>query len=244
MPRPPRLIAELVVLTKSWGWSLHDLAHELGVSYSTLKFYRAGTRDLTMPVYGRIAKRFGEQHREIKDLCWIYATTLGAPELADTADDAARNLRAADAHVLRAYVERFGAESIHGGRGLFLVADDAKPLTSAVAFLRALFSRADVKVVVLAANRVPSAGEQRDALAAPLLIVERVDFLHSYNGDLIRRRADLLRPTVVTSREPLAKTTTDPYLRRIFLSVMRTVPLTTLSAETAPIPSSPSHVAA
>ncbi len=243
MPRPPRLITELVTLTRSWGWSLHDLAHELGVSYSTLKFYRAGTRDLTMRVYRRIATRFGEEHRHIKDLCWHYATTSGAPDdVADAVETAARDLRAADLHVLRTYVERFGTESIHGGRGLFLLADHAQPLTAAVGFLRAVFASANVKIAVVRADRSPSAADQRDALAAPLLLLERVDFVHDANVELLVRRADLVRPTIVTSMEPPAATK-DAYLRRILMSTMRTV---TLSAITPahPSPSPMSHARA
>lgn len=239
MPRPPRLIAELIALTRSWGWSVRDLAREIDVSYETLKHYRAGRRELTMRSYSSIASVFGERHPHIKHLAWQYACTLNAPDVADPAATAATVLRAADIHVLRMYVERFATESVHGGKGLFLVGDNPQMLTAAVALLSALIAATDVKVCVLRADRAPSASEQRDALAAPLLIIERVEFLCDGTADLVRRRADLLRPTVATSLQP-PSAIADAYLRRIFLSVMRTLALGA-AAETTPALDPSSH---
>src|SRR3954468_8129825 len=64
--RPPRLITELLALTASWGWSVADVARELGVDESTILHYRAGRRGLTTRTLARIVVRFGE-HRLTRD---------------------------------------------------------------------------------------------------------------------------------------------------------------------------------
>lgn len=217
---PPRLIAELIALTSADGRSLSELARDLEIDETTLMQYRSGRRPISMRSYARIVRRFGD-HRLIRDLAFHYAgveyhagkraESLSSPE----------SLSAPVERVLRRYAENFAEETLHGGRGLYLAGPD-RDLTNACRFLVDLFAAARVALCRLRADRKPSASEMRDALAAPLFIVERVDFARTEVLDLVRRRSELMRPTVVSSTRS-AEGAADPYIRRIFMSAMRLV---------------------
>lgn len=224
MPRPPRLIAELVSLTRPLGWTLRDLARELNVSEVTLHQYRSGRRPLSLPTMATIAERFGT-YREIKDLAWMYLRDYHQLERVEPSVIWAV-LPAAVARTLTRYIEHFAEETVRGGRGLFLIADTAVLLTASVALLRAGFAKAGIEIAVLRADVTPGASELRSSAAAPLLVVERVDYVSAVVTDIVRRRADLLKPVVATSmRAPDALP--DDYLRRIFLSLTRRIDLRT-----------------
>jgi transcriptional regulator with XRE-family HTH domain len=223
MPRPPRLIAELLALTRPWGWTLKDLARELGISEVTLGQLRSGRRRVSFNTFSHIVDRFGE-NTLIKGVAWQYARDYYKPDEKPPAIAAPANLPAAATHVLRRYVEGFADELTHAGRGLFVVSGDTALLTSAVTYLRHAFDAKDVRVTVLRADQEPAAADRRMALVAPLLIIERVEFLHAVVADLLRQRDDILRPVVVTSTaEP--ESSGDEYLRRVFLTRMRRVDL-------------------
>ncbi|MFZ2492849.1 MAG: helix-turn-helix transcriptional regulator, partial [Thermoanaerobaculia bacterium] len=146
MPRAPRLIAELIQLTRPLGWTLRDLARELKVSEVTLQQYRSGRRTISMSTMATIAERFGT-YREIKDLAWMYLRDYHHREVAPRTA-VPEDLPPSCARSLVRYVEHFAEETIHGGRGLFLVADTALPLTAAVRFLRTRFETAGIEVAV------------------------------------------------------------------------------------------------
>jgi hypothetical protein len=221
--RPPRLITELIALAQEWGWSTADLARELGVHRTTLLHQRSGNHALQTSMLARIAKRF-RNDRTIRDLVWHYLTvefeegTHGTdiPPLPRVPDRAAASLRA--------YLARFSEESIHGGRGLFLVSADSALLTATSQWLQHAFTDHRIDVCALRADRPVSVSESRFALAAPVLLVERVDFLRESATDLIRRRADLVRPMVATSMQP-PSAIADAYARRIFTSTTRLLDL-------------------
>jgi hypothetical protein len=240
--RPPRLITELLALTASWGWTVADLARELEVDESTILHYRAGRRGLTTRTLARIVVRFGE-HRMTRDLVWHYLMTecVEAPDAEGTLA-APKGLLPALEQALRTYAERFAEESVHAGRGLYVVSDAAAPLSAALHFLQAAFADKKIRACAIRADRTPTAAESRLALALPLLIVERMDFACDAVKDIVRRRADLARPTVLTSmQEP--DVATDTYLRRVFVSTMRRIDAHT-SAPTTPsstVPSRPTH---
>lgn len=230
-PRP-RLIAELVTLTRPWGWTLPDLARELHVSLSSLNQYRSGRRALSMETFGRIAERFGE-YRIVRDAAWEYARAFHAPVVAASVD-AADTLPIPVARALARFVERFPEEALHGGRGLFLIARDPSLLAVAVAHVRALFAATNIAISVVRADRTLAASEVRDALASPLLVIERIDFLQASAADLLRRREEIVRPTIVTSTTQMESADDD--LCRIFRTRMRL-----LSLDAAPMPANPSH---
>ena len=221
--RPPRLITELIALAKEWGWSVDDLARELHVHRTTLIHQRAGRHGINTAMLARIARRF-RSDRSIRDLLWNYLTVEY-----EEAGASARAMPAASTRIprevateLRSYLARFGEESVHGGRGLYLASADAALLTAALQWLQTAFREQRIEPCVLRADRSPSASEARFALAAPVLLLERVDFVSNASAEVVRRRADLMRPIIATSMQPLDEIG-DPYLRRIFTSTMRTL---------------------
>lgn len=241
MSRPPRLIAELLALTATWGWTAADLARELDLDPTTILHYRSGRRALTKRTLAKIAVRFGE-HRMVHDLVWHHLVAESGEEDQDDAASQRATPKGVDValeQALRAYAARFADESVHAGRGLFVVADVGAPLSAAALFAKALFTDAKIPVCTLRADKTPTASESRFALAAPLLIVERVDFASDAVKDLLRRRADLTRPTIVTSMQP-PEATEDVYLRRVYLSTMRRIEARATPA--APARAEPSHV--
>lgn len=216
----PRLISELVALTTADGRSLSELARELEIDETTLMQYRSGRRPISMKTYARIMRRFSE-HRLIRDLAFHYAAVEYHVEDQDSATPATPpSIPVAVERALTQYAERFAEETLHGGRGLFLTGRD-RELSGASEFIVQRFRTMKVAVCRIRADRRPAASEMRDALAAPLFLVERIDFLREDVANLISRRADLARPTIVTSTRA-ADTIADPYLRRS-LSVMRAI---------------------
>jgi transcriptional regulator with XRE-family HTH domain len=245
MSSAPQLIADLITLVRPWGWTLADLAREIGVSEITLTQYRSGRRRLSMQTFAAIARRFKDQ-RIVRDLAWQYAAVEYYEER-DAQPSAMQSdfLPPAVARTLRAYVDRFAEETIRGGRGLYLTSSDASSLSATMQLLTHAFDAAKIGRCALRADRKPSASEARAALAAPLLLVERADFLCPEVAELVRRRADLARPMVVTSMQPPASVP-DAYLRRIFLSTTRLVDVgaSATSALASPAPNSPLHASA
>jgi len=225
----PRLITELLSLADAWGLSVEDLARELRVDRTTLLQYRSGRRPLTVRALARIAHRFGSQ-RMVRDLVWHHLTVEfnDEGEVATVLAEPA-SVPAPIARLLRAYVDRFGEESLHG-RGLYLTSVEAVALSGALQYLHRSLEEARIPVCRLRADRAPAASETRSALASPVLLVERFDFACDAVADLVRQRGDLVRPTILTSMRPL-NGVPDPYLRRIFTSLTRVV-------EIGPSPSS------
>jgi hypothetical protein len=229
VPHAPQLITELLGLADAWGWSAEDLARELRVDRTTLLQYRSGRRALTVRALARIARRFGEQ-RMVRDLVWHHLAVECSPDAPAGAAPASAPiaLSPSAARDLRAYVDRFGKESLHG-RGLYLLGADAAVLSAALLFLQALLEAGGIPVCRLRADRTPSASETRAALAAPVLLLERFDFACAVVHDLARKRGDLVRPTVLTSmRSP--GDLSDPHLRRVFTATTRLVDLTPASS--------------
>jgi len=234
MPRPPRLIAELVSLTRPWGWTIKDLARELGVSDITLTQLRSGRRRVSFDTFSHIVDKFAD-HPVIKGAAWQYARDYYKPEAADAEGVLPLDLPPGTGHSLRRYVDGFAEELTHDARGLFVVSADTALLTASVTYLRRAFEAKNVRVTVLRADQEPAAADRRAALITPLLVIERVEFLHAVVADLLRRRDDILKPVIATSTtDPSA--TTDEYLRRVFLARMRRVDI---GAITVPAPSPP-----
>jgi transcriptional regulator with XRE-family HTH domain len=235
MSRPPRIIAELLALIRPWGWTFKDLAGELRISEVTLTQLRSGRRRVSFTTYSRIVDRFGD-NALIKGVAWQYARDYHKPDEKNPTIAAPANLPAAATKVLQRYVEGFADELAHAARGLFVVSDDTALLTSSVTYLRHAFDAKDMRVAMLRADQEPAAADRRTALVAPLLIIERVEFLHPVVADLLRQRDDILRPIVVTSTtNPSSEK--DDYLRRVFLTRMRRVDLVPVAPAVAlPLP--------
>jgi transcriptional regulator with XRE-family HTH domain len=238
----PQLIADLLALVRPWGWTAADLAREIGVSEITLAQYRSGRRRLSMQTYAAIARRFKDQ-RVVRDLCWQYAVVEYHEERGGQSSALASDrLAPAVTRTLRTYVERFAEETIRGGRGLYLASTDASALSDAMQALTQAFGAAKIGHCALRADRKPAASEARAALSAPVLFIERADFLCAEVADLVRRRSDLARPMVVTSMQQPADTA-DTYLRRIFLATTRLVDVGAPTPSVPLAPPTPRHAA-
>ncbi|MGZ5440314.1 MAG: helix-turn-helix domain-containing protein [Thermoanaerobaculia bacterium] len=226
MQPKPRIIALLLDRAHEWGWSTEHLARELGIDRTTLVQYASGRRRLTMRSFAAILRKFGDD-RMVRHLALHYAAVeFERKERVEPAAPLGGNVAATEA-VVR-YVDRFADETIHGGRGLFLVGP-AAVLSESVRFIEQAFSRAAVRVCRLRADRTPAPPDAQAALAASLLIVERVDFACAAVVDLLAQRASLVRPIVATSMQhPDALPALS--LRRIFASMAHLVELGPSSA--------------
>jgi len=221
VPRTPQLITELIALTDANGGGLADLADGLGIDASTLLHYRSGRRQLSVRALATIVRRYGH-YPHVRDLALHYLASEFRLARAEGAMDAPpSSLPTEVVRAITQYVEGFAEETLRGGRGLYLVGSDAT-ISAAVAFVRARFASVKVPCCTLRASEKPRASQVRDALAAPLLIVERIDFACPAVVDVARRRGEILRPMVVTSRA-LPETVADPYLRRMLLAGTRTI---------------------
>ncbi|HYC90591.1 MAG TPA: helix-turn-helix transcriptional regulator [Thermoanaerobaculia bacterium] len=221
MQPKPRIIALLLDRAHGWGWSTERLARELGIDRTTLVQYASGRRRLTMRSFAAILRTFGDD-RMVRHLALHYATVeFERKPRVEPAVPLAGNVAASEAIVR--YVDRFADESIHGGRGLFVVGP-AAALSESVRFIEQAFGRAAVRLCRLRADRRPSPADTQAALAAALLVVERVDFACDAVADLLAQRANLVRPIVATSMQrPDALSA--PSLRRIFASMAHLVDL-------------------
>ena len=238
--RPPRFIAKLLAhaaATRAHG--LLDVAETIGVDATTLMQYRSGRRRLSMETFANILDAYGDD-RAICDAALAYARVEYHPPKPDSIEAAAEALSVPTVDTLRAYVDRLPEEAVTTGRGLYLCSSDARSLSLAVQFLVRAFERARVPVCHLRADQRVTATDRRLALAAPVLIVERIDFLRVPVPDLLCDRASLARPLIVTSMLE-ASPAPDPHLRRVFLSRMRLVDLDpSLSRSTnGPVPAEP-----
>lgn len=220
--RPARIITELIAFTRAKGWSVRDLAQELEVDETALIRFRSGVRIPSKAVLVKIIDRFGE-HRFVRDLVWFHLYSECRNAGADDADPFENApLPTTTITALRTYIERFAEESTHAGRGLYIVSAEPALLNAALRPVRLAFERARVRMCAWRGDQRPNARAVRDALAAPLVLIERIDFASEAVSDVVRRRADLTRPTVVTSLTP-PNALRDPYLQRIALSTMRLI---------------------
>lgn len=238
--RPSRLITELIVFTSAQGWTAHDLANELGIDETAIIRFRSGERSPSKRVLVKIMERFGEQ-RFVRDLVLFHLSTECRSDGVAAVDPLGSvALPVVTVAALRAYVERFAEESVRAGRGLYIVCAEAAPLSEALRALRRAFELANVRMQVLRGDQRPNARDLRAALAAPLVLIERVDFASEAVADVLRRRSDLTRPCIVTSMlRP--EDMPDPFLRRTALSTMRLIEVASDNAA-RPIPSASPEV--
>ena len=232
--RPPRLIATLLSFAESHSLSLADVAERLGVDATTLMQYRSGRRRLSMPAYANLVRAFGHEP-SIADAAWHYVRAEYHPPRPESLDAAALALPDPVVDILRRYVERLPEETVTTGRGVYLFSTETRALLSAAQFLLRSFEKGRVAVCHLRGDTRPNAADRRFALAAGVLLVERVDVVTDGVATLLRERADLVRPIIVTSVLPPDETK-DAHLRRILLTATRLVPI----ASSPPIHARPS----
>jgi hypothetical protein len=176
-----------------------------------------------MQAFANILAVYGED-RAIREAAVHYARVEYHPVNPESLEAAEHALPGLTTETLRAYIDRVPEEAVTTGKGLYLHSADARTLSHAVQFLVRSFERARVPVCHLRADRPVTPTDRRFALAAPILIIERIDFLRVPTPDLLRDRATLARPLIVTSMQP-ASEVPDSHLRRIFLSRTRLIDL-------------------
>jgi len=224
VPRPPRLIATLLSFADSHSLSLADVADRLGVDTTTLMQYRSGRRRLSMAAYANLVRAFGHEP-SIADAAWHYVRAEYHPPRPESLDAAALALPDPVVDILRRYVERLPEEAVTTGRGVYLFSTETRALLSAAQFLLRSFEKGRVAVCHLRGDTRPNAADRRFALSAAVLLVERVDMVTEGVAALLRERADLVRPIIVTSVLP-PDATKDAHLRRILRTATRLVPIT------------------
>lgn len=215
------------------GEGLRDVAERIGVDATTLMQYRSGRRRLSMESFAGILAAYGDAP-VVRDAALHYARVEYHPPAPDSLDAAAAALPDATAETLRAYVERLPEEAVTTGRGLYVCSTDARALSFAVQFLLRACERARIATCHLRADRPVTAADRRRALASPVLVVDRIDFARDAVEDLLRERANLVRPLIVTSMQP-PDAVTDAHLRRVFASLTR---LHTIDPDPTSLPTS------
>ena len=224
MHRPPRLIAQLLShASATRGQGLLDVAEAIGVDETTLMQYRSGRRRLSMQSFANILAVYGDD-RAMRDAAVHYARVEYQPLKPESMEEAAEALSVPTVDILRTYVGRLPEEAVTTGRGLYLHSTDARSLSLAVQFLVRAFERTRATVCRMRADRPVMAKDRRFALAASVLIVERIDFMRASVPDILRERVNLVRPLIVTSMQS-ANELPDLHLRRAFLAATRLVNL-------------------
>lgn len=208
VPRPVLVIREVEQLARRAKWRACDLAEALGVSPSMLNRLRAGTHAPSREVLGAILRSFGDTphvrdlvlHFLEHELSLAHAGRLDAsPGSARGVEDTLAKLPLKARQHVRSFVTHFLRRSMTSGQGLHVVATDARVLTAVVAYIRSALDEQGITPVLLAANAAVSKSLGEDALAAPLLIVERVEFASDGVRSLLAARAAVRKPVLVTS---------------------------------------------
>lgn len=207
MPQPVLIIREVDQLARRAKWRACDLAEALGVSLSMLNRLRAGTHAPSREVLGAILRSFGE-HARVRELVLHFlehelllarsGRLDAAPVAARAMFDELREIPPAAQRELRGFVAQFLRRSLTTGRGLSVVADAAL-LREVVVYVRTALDAQGVASVVIAGNARISASQRDAAIAAPLLIVERVDFASDAVRALLDTRASVRKPVLVTA---------------------------------------------
>lgn len=232
MPPLPTLARELERRARALGLLGQDLARELGISPSALARVRSGRARVSLSMLHGIARRYpGDE--QLMRLAWEYLA-LGvetraeqrlrvARESAEGAGYAAR-LPAATLVALRGYVRDFATEALLG-RGLELEvtdAADAPLLTASLGFLEAEFGQRGVLVLRRGAGDLVPASSTASLVAAPLLLVDRIDHLRGPMAAVLQARAAYGKATVVTVARPISDFRDAP-ISKLVSRRMRTV---------------------
>jgi transcriptional regulator with XRE-family HTH domain len=183
-----------------------DLAEALGVSCSMLNRLRAGTHTPSREVLAAILRSFGANDHIRQLVLHFLEHELPRAE-ADRfapatygADDALAPLDRRARDQVRSFVTHFLRRSLATGRGLRLVAADDQLLRTVVASIVRDLDAHGIAAVAVAANaRVLARSQQEAACAAPLLVVERVEFASRAVQALLLARAAVRKPLLLTS---------------------------------------------
>jgi transcriptional regulator with XRE-family HTH domain len=224
------LIRELIRLARERNWSRQELASRLAIHPTLLTHIQSGRRRISIDLLSRIVRAFPEV-RTIRDLVLNYLL-VEVPEIEeeegrlgciavreDVADELPNGLRGE----LRSYLGTF-LRSFYEGRGVCISGTDTRLLRSAAAHVIAECELRHIQALRTDANVKLSATLARAALHASLLVVERIDFASESVTDLLLRRADLVKPSIVTTAGGI-EAIRDIHLVRVVRSMMRPIEL-------------------
>jgi transcriptional regulator with XRE-family HTH domain len=204
VPRPVLVIREIEQLARRAKWRTCDLAEALGVSVAMLNRLRAGTHAPSREVLGAILRTFGT-NAHVRDLVLHFLEhelaqarvgRLEAPK-----NDALASLDPKARAGIQAFVRDFLRRSLTSGAGLRVVGKNAGVLRGVVAYVRTTLDDQGISSVVIAGNAAVAPSLRESALAAPLLIVERVDFASESVRALIAARAAVRKPVLTTATD-------------------------------------------
>jgi transcriptional regulator with XRE-family HTH domain len=224
------LVRELVRLARDRNWSRQELASRLAIHPTLLTHIQAGRRRISVDLLSRIVRAFPEV-RTIRDFVLNYLL-VELPEIEaeegqlvcnPVREGVAVELPDGPRRELRSYLGTF-LRSFYEGRGLCISGADTKLLRSAAAYLTAECELRHIQVLKTDANVKLSATLARAALHSSLLVVERVDFASESVTEFLLRRADLVKPSVVTTAGGI-EAIRDSHLVRIVRSMMRPIEL-------------------
>jgi len=226
MNRPALLIREVARLALERNWSAAEVARRLGVDEETWRHVRAGRNPISMHLFLAIGREFGGEPA-IQSAILHYAVIDGQKEhpprrapLADAPRDLPRSIHW---RIDRWLATLQSADT--PPRGLFLTGPTTL-LTRAIRSVAATCAARGMRTHTIRGSDAPTGSHARAALDAELLIVERIEFASDAVTQLLDKRADALRPFVVTSvpdRDDIA----DPYLRRLLRTWTRLIRLRT-----------------
>jgi transcriptional regulator with XRE-family HTH domain len=224
------LVRELIRLARERNWSRQELASRLAIHPTLLTHIQSGRRRISVDLLSRIVRAFPEV-RTIRDLVLNYLL-VEVPEIeaeegqlgcSTVREGVVVELPDGPRRELRSYLGTF-LRSFYEGRGLCIAGTDTKLLRSAAAYVIAECELRHIQTLKIDANVKLSATLARAALHASLLVVERVDFASESVTELLLRRADFVKPSVVTTAGGI-DSIRDAHLARVVRSMMRPVDL-------------------
>jgi len=168
---------------------------------------RAGRHAPSREVLGAILRAFGENAhvRELvlhfleHELPLAHAGRLDLPRATTSTADVLTELPPKARAQVRAFLAHFLQRSLTTGEGLHLVAADPALLRTAVASIRTALDAHGITAIVLAGNASVERSLREEAVAAPLLIVERVEYASDEVRSLLAARAAVRKPVLLTS---------------------------------------------
>jgi transcriptional regulator with XRE-family HTH domain len=218
------LMREIDRIARGLKWSNKDLAEALGVDPTMLVHIRARRNQFSVPLLGKIARAFPPP--VIDEFIMYHLRVERAAhddaKLAVPDDLRIATLDAFSRREIRAFVRHFPRMSVETGRGLYLTGSDTALLASGVEYIQSALEAQGIAVERLAANAAVTPSHRRAALAAPLLIIERIEYVSVSVADLLLYRSEIVKPMLVTSTVP-ALELDDTRLARVLTSMLRRV---------------------
>lgn len=206
MFRTHPLLHELERRARALGFTWAALAAEVGIDRTTLAHIRSGRGRLSLGTLHRIAVWFPTD-AAIQRSVWEYLLhdVETQKERAERAQLQSRSsatllvaLPPATQDWLRAFVADFAGFVIHG-RSLLLTGTNTAPLASALSFLESELVARGIHPLRAQPHRARLGSQRAALLAAPLVLVERLEFASAEMKRVITDRCRFGKVTVASS---------------------------------------------